>query len=434
MFLRACLGFEKQVMEQTAKKLAEAEQAATEHQRRAISDPSTTHRSEIYPVGTEYALCHAETQIMSAVIAVLNESLTESLRGFYRLRKAFNTLSEISEAERRYVKSRQRDSKSSFASTIVPAPRSAQQTPSGGSRVVATDVDNEDSDDDLVFVDARDSWSGTATPAETSGGLAESDFEKLAIDEKQHDSSNGYASLAAKTNGVDADSKSAAEQAENEVDFRWISSDPIDVFIHSGTALCFGLLQLMISMVPPSFAKLLSILSFRCYREAGLLMLWSATNYKESMNGAMAGLVTLGFHNGAIAFCDILSKDALPETRLRNLLKEMREMYPKSKLWLLEESRMLARERRLEDAVEIVATGPKSPLKQVEALGMFEMSLNLLYLQRYEECAELFIECVSVIFPSRCQANVLLIISPSHRSASTTGATPYIITSQAFAT
>jgi len=404
MFLRACLGFEKQVMEQTAKKLAEAEQAATEHQRRAINDPSTTHRSEIYPVGTEYALCHAETQIMSAVIAVLNESLTESLRGFYRLRKAFNTLSEISEAERRYIKSRQRDSKGSSASTIVPAPRSTQQTPSGGSRVAASDVDNDDSDDDLVFVDARDSWSGTTTPAETSGGLAESDFEKLAIDETHHDSSNGYASSAARANGVDANSASAATQAEDEVNFRSVSSDPIDVFIHSGTALCFGLLQLMISMVPPSFAKLLSILSFRGDREAGLRMLWSATNYKESMNGAMAGLVTLGFHNGAIAFCDILSKDALPEARLRNLLTEMRKLYPKSKLWLLEESRMLARGRRLEDAVEIVATGPKSPLKQVEALGMFEMSLNLLYLQRYEECAELFIECVSVMFPSRSQS------------------------------
>jgi hypothetical protein len=65
-----------------------------------IIDPSTAHQSAIYPIGSEYALCHAESQLMGAVVAVLNESLTESLRGFYKLRKAFGTLYEISEAER----------------------------------------------------------------------------------------------------------------------------------------------------------------------------------------------------------------------------------------------------------------------------------------------------------------------------------------------
>ena len=98
----------------------------------------------------------------------------------------------------------------------------------------------------------------------------------------------------------------------------------------------------------------------------------------------MAGLITLGFHNGPIAFCDILSKDALPDARLRALLSEMRELYPNSKLWLLEESKMLSRNRELEAAVENIANGPKSSLKQVEALGIFEMRLQLMYSQRYQ--------------------------------------------------
>ena len=125
-------------------------------------------------------------------------------------------------------------------------------------------------------------------------------------------------------------------------------------------------------------------------------MLWSATKFKSNINGAMAGLIVLGFHNGAIAFCDILSNDALPEARLRALLHDMREVYPKSKLWLLEEARILSRDRKLETAVELVENGPKSSLKQIEALGIFEQSLSFMYLHQYQECADSFIKCVGL--------------------------------------
>ncbi|KAI7556813.1 hypothetical protein KC316_g13576, partial [Hortaea werneckii] len=121
LFLQAALGFEKTIMEQAATRIAEAEEAASEHQRRAIRDPASAHQSTIYPPGSEYALCHAETQLMSAVVAVLNESLTESLKGFYKLKKAFNTLYEISEAERRYLASRGEGWSSSQSSLASPA-------------------------------------------------------------------------------------------------------------------------------------------------------------------------------------------------------------------------------------------------------------------------------------------------------------------------
>ncbi|KAK3068405.1 Mitochondrial outer membrane protein iml2 [Teratosphaeriaceae sp. CCFEE 6253] len=390
LFLRAVLGFEKEVMEKAHACLMDAEETASEHQRRALRDPSKAHQSKIYAAGAEYALCHAEAQLMSAVVAVLNESLTESLKGFYKLRKAFGTLWEISEQERRYLE-RVGKSRSSQGKAVG---GEAGQGRSGQSSGVMTPDEFGDEEDDDNFVDAKESSSAPGTPPPGYVGSAKmrGSMEKLSLGDTLTD--RLHASQA--PNGAAANGQAAAADADNDVDFRTITSDPIDLFIHSGTALCFGLLQLLLSMIPPAFARLLSLFSFRGDREAGLRMLWSATKFKRNINGAMAGLITLGFYNGAVAFCDILQRGAVPDARLRALLKEMRELYPGSKLWLLEEARMLGADKNLDGAVRIVEQASDSGLKQVNALRLFEKSLNCMFLGRYEECAKGFIACVDM--------------------------------------
>lgn len=399
------MGFEKEVIEQANIRLAEAEESALEHQKRALRDPSTAHQSAIYPIGSEYALCHAETQLMSAVVAVLNESLTESLRGFYKLRKAFQTLYEISEAERRYLETKGVSgsagrSKTSVATFGTGTTLAASESQSSGV-LTPTDSgkrkDGDDDDSDLEFEDAREGNSDLPTPQEYQGHLESLDFSKMDIKGEPSGHPDNKSSDPNHTEGVNVPSTGAAAQAENDIDFRDVTSDEIDLFIHSGTALCYGLLQLMLSMIPPTFAKLLSLFSFKGDRTNGLRLLWSATRFKTNINGAMASLITLGFHNGAIAFCDILSVDALPRQRLSGLLKEMRQMYPKSKLWLLEEARELSADHQLQKAVDITApSSSPSPLKQVEALRTFERSLNLMYLHRYADCAASFLKCIEL--------------------------------------
>lgn len=389
------------MIEQANQRLAEAEESALDHQKRAIRDPSTAHQSAIYPVGSEYALCHAESQLMGAVVAVLNESLTESLRGFYKLRKAFGTLYEISEAERKYIEAkgisgkagRSKTSVATFdtGTTLAASESSGPQTPK------ESRPQDDDDDSDLEFEDAKEGNSDQPIPKEYQGHLEPLDMSKLDIKDKGSSQSDGKPTDYKEAGGVNVPSAGAAVQADNDVDFRDVSSDEIDLFIHSGTALCYGLLQLMLSMIPPTFAKLLSLFSFKGDRTNGLRLLWSATRFKDNINGGMASLITLGFHNGAIAFCDILSADALPRERLSGLLKEMRQLYPKSKMWLLEEARELSGARQLQKAVDITAPSDSpSPLKQVEALRTFERSLNLMYLHRYDECATSFLKCIEL--------------------------------------
>lgn len=182
-----------------------------------------------------------------------------------------------------------------------------------------------------------------------------------------------------------------------------VFANSIDVFIHTGANLCFGMLLIMISMIPPAFGKLLYIIGFRGDRDRGLRMLWQTSKF-HNINGAMAGLILLGYYNTIVGFSDIIpdsgrgdeSIDGYPKARCEALLADMRMRHPKSHLWLLEEARMHAANRRLSEAVALLNRSTKSPLKQVEALDMFEKSLDAMYMHDYTLCSDSFIACVSL--------------------------------------
>ncbi|KKA28346.1 hypothetical protein TD95_000175 [Thielaviopsis punctulata] len=94
-FMRAVLGFEKEVMATAAAELAACETRAAADARRAQRDFPPEICGPVYPAGTEYQLVVAEAQLMGAVVGVLHESLTEALRSVYKLRKAYFALESM---------------------------------------------------------------------------------------------------------------------------------------------------------------------------------------------------------------------------------------------------------------------------------------------------------------------------------------------------
>ena len=396
-----------------AERLAEAETSAFTDQRRAQKD-GHAYRSSIYPPGAEFALCHAQTQLMSAVLGVLNESLIESIKGFYKLRKAYVTLSGILDAEARYMKkgtgiglhTPSRTSVESFRSDASatsmrgmpggldgpsskpPSIRSFQMTASNSADAATAKEDGytngaQDDDDEDEFYDADD---GTTAK-----------MENLSLDGERRLSTKDLPApkLPTATHGMldhDPDSD--------------VFANPIDVFIHSGANLCFGLLLIMIAAIPPAFGKLLFIIGFHGDKDRGIRMLWQASKF-HNINGAMAGLIVLGYYNTFIGMSDVIpdsdptsidqdSVEGYPKQRCEALLTEMRRRHPKSHLWLLEEARMQAANRHLSTAVTMLERSTKSPLKQVEALEMFEKSLDAMYMHDYALCAKSFIKCVDL--------------------------------------
>lgn len=419
-----------------SERLAEAESQASADHRRAQRD-SHAYRSAIYSPGSEFALCHAQSQLMGAVVGVLNESLTESIKGFYKLRKAYITLDGILEAERRHMRARSglgnnTPAKRSFDSLRSNSSAASVSGMPGGfddakkskktvqvlkiqdhekwkanssqslDAIVAKEKDrvhdNADDEDDDEFYDAGedtnaplpDVYTGHVELHGASGKLAQLSLSSDDANEPKTFPPSKILSAQADLLDHDPDSDIFANQ--------------IDVFIHTGANLCFGMMLILISMVPPAFSRLLSIVGFRGDRERGLRLLWQASKF-HNVNGAMSGLMLLGYYNTIIGFSDIIPDPDLsphgdvggyPKKRCEALLAEMRHRHPKSCLWILEEARMHAANRDLSAAMALLSRPTKSPLKQVEALDMFEKSLNAMYMHDYDVCSDSFLGCIAL--------------------------------------
>jgi len=361
---------------------------------------------------------------MSAVVGVLNESLTEAIKSFYKLRKAYLALESVMENEKKFVNEKSTSSVNSIKSrpaTSTSTSAAASATKLKQAALVADPQinkaisgpkkagENED-DKDFDFVDAAEDRAGDQTPLEYTGHLHVTADKNTSVEPNNTQKDMGpkpISGLSTASGNLSDSIPNAIEYFERltlndegtpGADIATFSDKPVDIFILSGSNFCFGMLLLILSFIPPSFASLLKIVGFTGDRERGMRMLWQATKF-HNIHGAMAGVVLMGYLNGFTNFCDIIpsqGQGAYPKERCIALLRYMRERYPKSHLWLLEEARMFASEKQLEKAVEFIAEAGESKLKQLEALSWFERSLNNMYMHEYEAAALAFAKCATL--------------------------------------
>ncbi|KAL6703188.1 Mitochondrial outer membrane protein iml2 [Coniothyrium glycines] len=440
-FMRATLGFEQDIMKQAGHALYQAENSAYEHQIRAKKG-NHSHQSAIYPPGTEYAVCQAEAQLMSAVVGMLNESFTEAIKSFYKLRKAYLALEAVMEYEKKFLKEKSTSSvnsaglegpftaasvrsntaeasrpvlstRPSAAPSVQSLSQSQQLQKSISQKEAGKKASGSNSDDeDFDFVDAKEDRSGGHTPLEYAGhtnapagqvGSLELDNADKKLNMQPMSASKLPAATENASDSVpeiveDFQKPTTNNSGDLEVDMSLFSDNPVDRFILAGSNFCFGMLLLILSFTPPAFAGLLKIVGFKGDRERGMQMLWQATKF-DDIHGAMSGVVLMGYLNGFSSFCDIvpsIGPGSFPRERCMALLQQMRARYPKSHLWLIEEARMLASAKELEKANEFVSKAGESPLRQLEALGWFERSLNSMYMHDYEGTSVAFQKCIEL--------------------------------------
>ncbi|RDA94061.1 hypothetical protein CP533_5273 [Ophiocordyceps camponoti-saundersi (nom. inval.)] len=358
LFLRAMLGLEKTVLAETATALAELETRAWNDakaaQRAAASTSAGKVRRRAYPPGTEYELIRAEAQLMGAVLGVLQESIVEAMRGFYKLRRAYVVLESIVDVE---VKAR------------------AAAEGEGGEAESTSGADSSSGADSEERSAARTDRSSAATTPEPT-------------------------ELTGKERGTRTKPKCGEDDVLD-------LTDPIDDFIHGSANTSFGLILLLLSLTPPAFSRILSAVGFRGDRGRGVHLLWRSSS-REDISGVFSGMLLLGFYNVLIGSVDIMpderdgkadrEAEALgpPRARCHRLLAEMRARYPQSQLWRIEEARMLAGQRRLGDAIELLRSGPEPKMQQVAALSAFELGVSALAAQDWALARDTFAHCVEI--------------------------------------
>ncbi|KAB5577824.1 hypothetical protein GE09DRAFT_532767 [Coniochaeta sp. 2T2.1] len=412
-FMTSILGFEKDAMTEAGVRLTETENRSAEDLRKAQKEAQKSSAggwfgrgtavagdvgaSSIYPPGSEFALVNAESQLMNAVVAVMHESLTEGIKGFYKLRKAFLTLDGIMEAENKYL-NRVRNGGVSRPTTAAPPRLSEDMMPGSFDQTEFAEYeDTKESDSDGEFADARSVLQRSQTPLSQS---------------TSHSRSSSLDNLSANTtpasNPAGVSSSSPPFHSQTTTSASDLFTSPVDIFIHSGANMCFGILLLIVSLVPPAFSRLLSVLGFRGDRDRGVAMLWESTRVRN-VNGAIAGLVLLGYYNALLGFADILPAvqdvDELaeegeivgyPAARCDKLLEDMTARYPESRLWKLQEAREMANGRRLQEAVEMLGKNEGGKMKQIAALNAFELGLNTMFVMDWSQMRVAFERCLEL--------------------------------------
>ena len=314
----------------------------------------------------------------------LNESVVDSLKGAYKLRKAYQLLHKL------------------FDMIVevdgVPTPPSSTPFDEGATKA-ATPEPLSDADSDDSFVDASDDLAVIAEPI-----VLHKVAEKL-------DVSNGHARyeqtpepvemLRPRPQSSSSEDVLTSPAPQQEIE-RYPSMATVNSFlqipspiqsdmtitdntVYAGTLMALGAIMLLISLLPPSLSRLLSIIGFRGSRNQALSMLWKTTQHQ----GPFAALATffLGtFYGNIMQAADIVPDDF--RTKMKGIttgatinklylaISRSRQRYPKSALWAVEEARMESLRGNLEEVVQRLASiHLDTQMPQIQSYVIFESGM-----------------------------------------------------------
>lgn len=189
-----------------------------------------------------------------------------------------------------------------------------------------------------------------------------------------------------------------AKPADTTTSYEDVNVPLVDEVIQSGVLMCYGLLTLIISLLPPKLTKVLNLLGLHGQRDEALRYLWLAASKPRSLQGAASFAALVQYYGGAVQLCDIYDttdgKDGWPVAKSFNTLTEINEHYPKGKLWVLHDAKLQGMQKDLDKALSVLDRGfaaKKPQLQQIETLMLFEYALDCSFDHQYTKSAEHYI-------------------------------------------
>lgn len=372
-FLEATLSFEGEEMQKAAVTLGKAEELSLKS--RANEQNQNLKSSSMYPPGTVYAVTYTESCLLHALLMIFSESMVEAAKAVLKLRKSYYMLQEI-------------------LNTIEKAHKSEQE---------------------LVIAKFSDDFLSPDLPYTLDEDVAQNE-------ELSHMAKKVKQMRADRLSGVHIGHLPASKRLRKELGLKndlnvqndqnddEISTDlpTIDEFIYSGANLCFGILQVVLSLLPPAIGAVLSMIGYTSSRETGLRLVWKASKCRN-VHASIGLLGLMFYYDGPFQFTDDsfdippkesnadeangeLSTATLmhPGHLLEESLLRARAFFPNGALWLLNEATLLSSKGRLKESVEVMDSKSTEDIhmRQVKSLFIFDRSITLIHLHEYERAAE----------------------------------------------
>lgn len=420
-FLEATLSFEADEMKKASATLAKAETLSQKSKTNA--ENLKLSNSSKYPPGTVFAVTYTESLLLHALLMIFSESMMEVAKALLKLRKAYYTLQEVLE-----------QIKAANLKAVEEAERKGENLSSSPSAA--------------CFIASGEVFNSIDIPYKLTDEEAK-DKELLEFAEKVHHM------RTKRLSGAHIDNPPAINRLRKELGLQAMDQLPkkpieehvvldddidksqatIDEFIHSGVNLCFGIIQVVLSLLPPAIGAVLSVVGFSGSREEGLKLVWKATKHRN-VHGCIGLLGLMFYYDGPFQFTDddfdvpasvkeylesqnkkeitegdnegkeasvsaqsVGSVDSLnmdsntllhPGKIMEDALLKSRALFPNSALWLLNEARMLSGKGRLEDAVALMDSIDvnKIRMRQVKSLMIFDRAITLIHLHEYDRAAD----------------------------------------------
>ncbi|QPG76213.1 hypothetical protein FOA43_003599 [Brettanomyces nanus] len=284
-FLEATLGFEDQTMHHASDILSKVESKAWRE--KLISEKNKIKASAIYPPGTEFGVAYAEANLLNALLMLMSENFMETAKALIKLRRAYHTLDVMS--------------------------KSMEKMSHGELTTAAEAVKNLGLDE--ISHCSSDSVNSTSHFADIPVPLTNRQLEDKKVIIKLESIyrmrkariggshiGNPPVAKALRTHLGDQETTPQIEGKEEQYGDPDIAS--VDEYIHSGVNLCFGILQVVLSLLPPGLGRVLSIVGFKGSRENGLKMVWKASQ-ERNIHGGIGLLALLVFYDGPFQFTDV---------------------------------------------------------------------------------------------------------------------------------
>lgn len=423
-FIEATLGFEPDAIKKASNDLYQTEEAALADRNRAIK--SGIKSSSHFPPGLEYSVVYAEAQLLGAITLLLSESMLDTAKALLKLRKAYQTFNDV------YSQMKTAKSMSGFGnmpmasiSTPILASSTLKKKTSTASMSTASSASisikknlrkykpefDADKDDGILTPESLQN----PEIAERLRLFHRARMDRYQLldgtsEKTQHDIDEAFANMDLRA----SNGKRAGEEA-------------VDEYIVSAVNACYGILQLTISILPPSISRILSVVGFHCSRNDGIELLWHSVE-NLNIHGAIGLLVLLQYFDGPTQVTDIQlprksdsaeinNNDPLPENddilmspspdpddpaatkyRLRVALRRASRHFSHGALWQLQEGRMEASRGNIREAIKIMDDTSRGPInmRQLEGLMLFDKTMFIVTLHGYEQASKNFIRLIDL--------------------------------------